>query len=189
MSRTVMMYVFAPAAIAFSLLCNAQSPAVVADKLYAEFDQTLANHDLNRLLSFFDPSCTSTDEKGKQMPFAEQRKQMTDTFNNAQIKNFNGLHRIKQVRLEGGHMIVDYESELHFQYQDQKAGWEPVIQMTSGEETWQKKGDQWKLVAIHVLRSNMGVDPQYAAQRQQELRKRLDAIQNMEISVFGRSHY
>lgn len=177
MSRTVMVSVLTLAAMALSLACSAQPPTIVAEKLYDQIDQSWANHDVKQLLAFYDPSFTSVDVKGKRSSFADLRKQQTALFGNPQFRNFNRKTTLKDVQLQAGRMVVYYGNETHYQYHDQKAGWESLINTTSAEATWQKTGDQWKLVMIHALRENTSLDPQWAAARRQDLQNRLEAVQ------------
>ncbi|MBO0722706.1 MAG: hypothetical protein J2P41_17920, partial [Blastocatellia bacterium] len=116
---------------------------VTAQKLYDQIDQSWANHDVNQLLGFYDPSFTAVDTKGKRIGFAAFRKLETDLFDNAKLRNFNRKTTIKDVQLEAGRMVVYYGIEMHFQYQDQQVGWESLIDTASSEATWQKMGDQW----------------------------------------------
>ena len=188
MTRTVTTSALAFAAMALTLACSiskgastvdespAQTPTIVAQILYDQYDQSFSNHDVKQLLDFYDPSFTLVDVKGKRIGFAEYRKQETDTFNNAQLRNFKKKTTIKDVQLQRSQLVVYYEAEMHFEYQDQKSGWESLIQTSSGETTWQRTGGRWKLVMGHVLRTNLGLDPQWAAMRRQQLENSLKAV-------------
>jgi len=143
----------------------------------------VGNHDVNQVLSFFDPSFTEIDEKGKHIGFADYRKQETDVFSSAQFKNFNRKTTVKDVQLEAGRMVVYYEAQTHFQWQHPKYGWELWINTLSAEATWQRRGDQWKLVISHVLRANTGMDPQWAAMSHAETMNKLKAVQHAADSV------
>ena len=182
MSRALMIFAHATM-IALSLACSAQSPNnihsapnIEAQKLYDRYDQSWGNHDLNQVLSFHDPSFTAVDAKGKRVGFADYRKQVTDTFGNPKLRNFNKKTTIKDVQLQAGRMVTYNQVELRLQYQDQNAGWEPIIITSSLEETWQRKGSEWKLVASHVFRVNTTLDPQWAAMRQQQLLNSMKAV-------------
>lgn len=181
MSRTVPISVFAIAAMALSLACRselqAQSPTIVAEKLYDQYDQSWANHDLKQVLDYYDPSFTMVDAKGKRLGYADLRKQQTDTFYNKQIRNFERKTTIKDVQLQAGRLVVYYAVEMRFQYQDQKSGWETLLDTSTGEATWQKTGDRWRLLTGHVLRASLGLDPQWAAARRQQLENNLKAVQ------------
>ena len=191
MSRTVT--ISALAAMALSLGCSTaqvsdelhgQSPTIVAQKLYDQYDQSWVNHDLNKMLSFIDPSYSATDESGKHMGFAEYRKQQTGLFHDATLRFVGRKTTIKDVQQpQPGRIVVYYESEVHIQHQRPQVGWEPYIMTGSVEATWQKSGDQWKLVTNHILRTSTTLDPQYAASRQQDLQNRLRAVQHAGDSV------
>lgn len=182
MFRKVTPFGLALAAMALSLVCSAQTPTVVAEKLYDQIDQTWANHDVKQLLAFLDSSFTEVDEKGNHSGFAEYSKNATDLFANAKVKNFNSRTTIKDVQLQAGRMVVYYNSELHFQLQS-SSGWEPVIAINSAEDTWQKTGDKWKLVSNHVLRSSTGVDRDWLIMKHQEDMNKLNAVQHAADSV------
>jgi len=178
MSRTVKASMFALAALALSMACSAQSPTIIAQKLYDQVDQSWANHDLNKVLSFLDPSYTTIDATGKRISYAEFRKQTTDNFHDPALRIISMKTTVKDVQQpQPGRIVVYFDAETHIQHLRQQVGWEPYTITGSAESTWQKMGDQWKLVANHVLRTNTTLDPQYAASRQQQLQDRLRAIQ------------
>ncbi|MBO0862851.1 MAG: nuclear transport factor 2 family protein [Chloracidobacterium sp.] len=167
-----------------SLACCAQNPTtaaqenptIVAQKIYDEYDQSWANHDLNQMLGFFDPTFIAVDTKGKRIGFEDFRKQQTDIFNNAKLRNFNKKTTIKDVQLQAGRMVIYYQVETHFQYKDQTLGWESLIDTTSAESTWQRTRDRWKLVMIHALRDNIILDPKWEAMKRQEIQALGDKI-------------
>ena len=74
MSRAMMIRMLVTT-LALSAACSAQAPRVTAQILCDQWDQSYANHDLNRALAFVDSSLVSTDERGRRVTFAEFRKQ------------------------------------------------------------------------------------------------------------------
>lgn len=188
MYRAVTISVLALAAMALSMACgsqsaSAQSPTVVAEKLYDQLDQSFSNRNLDQLLSLCDPSFTLIDANGKHKAFADFRKQLADVFNNDKYRNFDRKTTIKDVQMQAGRMVVYVGTETHFQYRDQKLGWEPAIDSMSTEATWQRKGGQWRLVLLHELRGQTRVDPQWAALKAKEYLKRAESDQHVAESV------
>ena len=51
-------------ALAFSVVCSAQAPKVIAQELCDRLDQANADGDLNRVFGFYDSSFVSTDPQG-----------------------------------------------------------------------------------------------------------------------------
>jgi hypothetical protein len=168
MFRTTMMICVLATTLAVSVnSCYAQAPRVIAQKLYDQLDQALANHDLNRELGFYDSSYVETDVQGKHMAFAEWRRQEEQYF--PLFRNINPSTTVEDVQLEAGRMVVYVKSEWHFEYHDQRYGWVPKIFNGTAEDTWERKGGQWKLVQTHNLRAKMQVDPKWLELQKQSL--------------------
>lgn len=182
MFRKVTLFGFALAAMALSLICSAQTPSVVAGKLYDQIDQTWANHDAKQLLALLDPSFTVVDEKGNHKGFAEYSKMANDLFANEKFKNFSSKTTIKDVNMQAGHMVVYYSQDLHYQLQS-TSGWEPVLTSSSQEDTWQKTGGSWKLVSNHVIRLSTAVDRDWLVMKHQEIMNKLGVVQHAADSV------
>jgi len=62
-------------------------------------------------------------------------------------------------------MVVYAKSESHFEFHDKSSGWVPMISKSSGESTWERKGDQWKIVRTTYLHYDVQVDPEYVKQQ------------------------
>lgn len=145
--------------LALSVSCSAQSPRVMAEKLYDQLNQAFANHDLNQMLSFFDSSFVSTDARGKRVEFTEFRKNWEQAF--AKIRHMNPSTTVKDVQLEAGRMVVYSKTEMHYELRTPGKGWVPQIIASSGEETWARRGGEWKLVRGRIFRTVLQVDPKW----------------------------
>jgi hypothetical protein len=164
--------------LTLSIACSAQAPNVVAEKLYDQLDQAFANHDLNQLLAFLDPSTlVAIDVRGKRSAFGEYRKQMEQWF--AQARNINANTVVKDVQLEDGRMVVYLKSETRFEFHDQRQGWVPQISTSSAEETWERKGGQWKVVLSKTLRGDTRVDPEWLAEKARLFQRSIDDARNI----------
>jgi len=64
-------------------------------------------------------------------------------------------------------MVVHYESEMRYEFNDQRDGygWVPEIYKPTGEETWERKFGKWKLVQSTISRIEVQVDPKWQAER------------------------
>jgi hypothetical protein len=51
--------------------------------------------------------------------------------------------------------------EVHYEYHHREKEWVPQIFTLSDEDTWERKGDQWKLVRRVTYRADNRVDPEY----------------------------
>lgn len=162
---------------------NSEPVNIVAEKLYDQIDQSYSNHDVKKLLDFYDPSFTLIDEKDKHIDFAEYRKQVTIDFENEQLKNFYKKTSIKDARLQEGRLVVYFDSTTRFEFRDPRYGWENWINLASTETTWKKTGDQWKMVNSHTLKASSGIDPQWFAQHRQDLQNQIRGIQRAADSV------
>jgi len=151
---------------------NVTAQNVTAQKLYDQMDQSVARHDLNQMLSFYDSTYVFINERGKRVGFAESRKQLEQWFPRA--RNINSSTRIENVKLEAGRMVVYVKGEMHYELHDQNLGWVPQIVKVSGEDTWESKGGQWKLVLAKLLRIDMIADPEWMASQ-----KGQKSIQNL----------
>jgi len=171
MSRTMMICMFATT-IAVSVACPAQTPRVIAQKLYDQLDQSYANHDLNRVLGFYDSSFVDTDAQGKRVAFAVWQRQEEQIF--PLFRNINPNTTVESVQLEAGRMVVYVKSEWHFEFHDQRDGWVPKIFNGTAEDTWERKGGQWKLVRGHTLRAKTQVDPKWEAEKNAMRQRAID---------------
>ena len=129
-------------------------------------DQANADRDLNRVLGFFDSSYVDTDWRGNRLGFAEFREQVEQNF--PHYRRMSPSTTVEDVQLQAGRMVVSYKTESHFQFNVQRNGWTPMISKATGETTWEKKGDQWKIIRRTTLRYDVQVDPQWA-QAQMEI--------------------
>jgi hypothetical protein len=161
MSRAIMNCAVATVLTLSFSTCSAQAPNLTAQRLCDQVDQSVANHDLKQMLGFYDSTYVFIDERGNRVAFAKFRKQLEEWFPRA--RNISQSTRVQDVKLEAGRMVVYVKSEMHDELQDQRLGWAPQIVKVSGEDTWERKGGQWKLVLSKVLRTDMGFDPEWAA--------------------------
>ena len=59
-------------------------------------------------------------------------------------------------------MVVYYKSEEHYEVCNSRDGrWQPRIFGATGETTWERKGDQWKMVRGKTLRAETRLDPSW----------------------------
>lgn len=159
MSRATQIAAFA-ALVTLSFACRAQSPAMIAEQLYDQRDQSYDDHNLYRALSFLDPaSYVYLGAKGRRLSFAVTRDWMLKVFTLSQYRNFNQRTRVRAVQMRAGRMVVYFDKTLHCDAYVPRAGWVPVTQTTNGQETWARRGGQWKLVLTHTFRDNIVVDP------------------------------
>jgi hypothetical protein len=120
-------------------------------------NQSIANNDLSGQLGFYDSSFIKTDQRGHRTGFAEFRKQLEQA-----LHNFRRVHpstTVEDVRLEGDRMVVTYKDEWNFEFREQRYGWVPEIYKGSGQDTWERKGGQWKIVASTTFRAERHYDP------------------------------
>ena len=162
MSRAMMICILATS-LAVGAGCSAQTPRltprVLAQKLYDQLDQANAKHDLNQVLGFYDSSYVSTDQRGKREAYAEWRRGMEQAF--PLFRHVNPKTTVKDVQLEAGRMVVYTKSEWHFELYDQRNGWGPEIFIGKDEDTWEKKGGQWKLVRETSLHEDFPLHPKW----------------------------
>ena len=118
------------------------------------FDQAHANHDLNKVLGFYDSSFVGTDERVKRMAFVELHKQLEQGF--AVFRYMNPSTTVEDVQSQAGRMVVYWKTESHYEFNDQRGCrcWQPQIYKATGETTWERKGDQWKVVRSTTLRAD-----------------------------------
>lgn len=170
MSRATMLLSVLAAMLMLSLACRAQSPTVIAEELYDQWDQSYANHDLDQVLSFLDPSSyTLIDAKGKRLSFVQYRQSMLDLFTLSKFRSLNTSTEVRDVQEQAGRLVVYYKNEFHYEYHDQRQGWVPMIDTSTGLETWERKGSRWKVVMTRTLRDDLKVDPEWQAARLKEL--------------------
>jgi hypothetical protein len=146
---------------------SAQAPRVVAQRLEDQVDQSYANHDLNQVLGFFDSSYVLTDERGKRQTFVEFRKELEKTF--SRVRKMNSGTVVDDVQSEAGRMVVHWKGEMRYEanYEADNVhyGWVPMISKESGEDTWERKGGQWKLVRQTIDRADKQFDPSWVKAR------------------------
>jgi ketosteroid isomerase-like protein len=152
--------------LALSVGCSAQAPRVIAQKLYDQWDQAYANRDLNHLLGFYDSGYVSTDVRGKRLAFAEFRKELEHEF--AVYKRMNPRTTVEDVQLKAGRMVVCYKNEMRFEFHDRRLGWVPEVYKATGETTWERKGDQWKMIRSTTLRADAQVDPRWLEENKKD---------------------
>jgi hypothetical protein len=145
--------------LALGVGCFAQAPRTIAQQLCDQFDQSLANHDLNQILGFYDPSYVLTDERGNRATFAGVRKELEQDL--PKLRRMNQKTTVEDARLEADRMVVNYKSEMHYELRDQRNGWVPQISNSTGEQIWEKKGGHWKLVRSTTFRMDVQVDPKW----------------------------
>ena len=160
MSRGMMICVLATS-FAVSVGCSAQAPRVIAQKLADQFDQANANHDLYKVLGFYDSSVIGTDERGKREALAEMRKRLEEGL--PHYRHIRATTVVQDVQLEAGRMVVYSKSEMHFEFLRKHNCWVPEIFNGSGSETWERKGDQWKIVRWTSFREDTQIDPNWAS--------------------------
>jgi len=129
---------------------------VIAQKLYHQMDEAYANQDLNQVLGFVDLSIIITDERGKHRTPAEFRRQLERVFTGS--RRMNPTTILQDVQLEADRMIVHYKGEMHFESHDPFGDCIPMISEEAGEDTWQRRGDRWKLVRSTISRDDIHVD-------------------------------
>jgi len=140
---------------------NAQAPNATAQKLYDQVDQSTDSHDLKQMLGFYDSTYVYIDERGKRVAFAELRRGLEQWLSRA--RNINSSTRVQDVKLQADRMVVYFKGELHQELHDQNLGWVPQTVKVSGEDTWERKGGQWKLVLSKASRVDTVVDPEWMA--------------------------
>lgn len=153
--------------LAVTVACSAQVPKVISQKLYDQLDQAIANNDLSRLLGFYDSSFISSDQRGNRLAYAEWRRKIEKAL--PLFRRIDPRTTAEDVQVEGNRMVVYYKSEWSFEFHDQRYGWIPEISKETGEDTWERKGGQWKLVRETVFRVERQVDPTWAAREKQSL--------------------
>lgn len=174
MSRAAMIFL-AAATLILTCACSAHAdqpncacparadlaPKVIAEKLYDQLDQSWINRDANQLTSLADPaSFVSIDEHGNRHTFADARKDYQEFF--GKLRNVHANSAIKDAQIQGSRLVVYVTTENHFEFQGPK-GWGSEIRTWSGEESWEQKGGQWKLVQSKTLKSQMMLDPEWVA--------------------------
>src|SRR5215471_16360585 len=155
--------------LALSVGCTAQAPRVIAQKLYDQLDQAIAKNDLSGQLGFHDSSFINIDQRGKRTGFTEWRKQLEHA-----LPNFRRIHpstTVGDVRLEGDRMVVTYKDLWYFEFHEQRDGWVPEIYKGSGEDTWKRKGGQWKIVASTTFQAERQFDPVWVELQKSAYRK------------------
>ena len=143
--------------LAFSVVCSAQAPKVIAQELCDRLNQANADRDLNRVFGFYDSSFVSTDEQGKSESFAEMRKRWEQEF--PLFRNMSQSTTVQDVQLEAGRMVVNYKMEMSYELRSQRDGWIPYTYKETGEATWEKKAGQWKMVGATTFRAETQRDP------------------------------
>lgn len=139
----------------------AQSPKIAAEKLLDQYDQAWANHDVNQLLDFYDSSFVYVDVKGERTDYATFRKKATEIFNSKQLRNFKRKTTIKDLQTQAGKMVIYYEEDSRYESVEKNLGWAPLIVSGSGEATWQRTANRWKLVYVKELRQDRQIDPKW----------------------------
>jgi hypothetical protein len=151
--------------LALSVGCSTQPPEEIAESLCAQVDQAYANQNVNQVLGFYDSSYVKIDHLGKRMTFEELRKFTEWEF--AFVRNMNLRTTVEGVQLEGGRMVVYYEREMHFEFNDQRNGdgWVSQTDKSTGEETWERKSGKWKLIRSTISSRDVEVVPKRQAER------------------------
>jgi hypothetical protein len=173
MSRAIVICLLT-ASLAVSVDCSAQAPKVIANKLYAQWDQATASNDLSRMLGFVDSSYIDTDQRGNRAAYAEWRKKLEQAL--PLLRRVSAKTTVEDVQLEGNRMVVYTKSEMHFEFHEQSYGWVPEIYEGSGEDTWERKSGQWKLVRGTTFRAVRQADPNWAAREKRSLDDARDII-------------
>jgi ketosteroid isomerase-like protein len=156
---------------------NVTAPNATAQKLYDQADQATNSQDLNKMLSFYDSTYVFIDQRGHRVGFAESRKQLEQWL--SRTRNINSSTKIQDVKLQADRMVVSLQGELHDELHDERLGWVPQIVKVSGEDTWERKGGQWKLVLSKVSHVDTVVDPAWRASQkgQKSIQDLVDACQ------------
>ena len=169
--------------LAFSVGCFAQAPRVIAQKLYDQLGQAHANQNLNRVLGFYDPSYVGIDAQGKRSGFAELRKETEQGF--AVFRHLNPSIIAEDVQLEAGRMVVYWKSDWRYEFYDKRycGCWEPHIYNATGEDTWERKDGEWKVVRTTAVRSHDQVDPKWVEVQTEIVRNHYEAAKKVAEST------
>jgi hypothetical protein len=169
--------------LALSVGCFAQAPRVIAQKLYDQLGQANANQNLNQVLGFYDSSYVSTDVQGKRAGFAELRKEKEQGF--AVFRHMNPSTIVEAAQLGAGRMVVYYKTETHYEFNDQRycRCWAPQIYTATGEDTWERKGGEWKLVQSKVFRADTQVDARWAEEQKAIINNHYEAAKRVAESM------
>jgi hypothetical protein len=160
------------------------SNSVVVEKLYDQIDQALANTNIDGYLSFFDPDrYVFVDEKGKSMSFVEYVEMTRKNLGNA--RNIDETTKIKDVQTDNGRMVAYIEQVVRFEFNDPQGKWIPMNATSTSEDTWEKKGVEWKLVSSKTLRLRSAVDAQWLADQKKIIDRWNSAIYLCNLSANG----
>jgi len=141
-----------------------QAKIIAVEKAYDQYFQALADHNLDKTLSFFDPSYELINAQGKRIEYSQMVVLFKDHFKTTRANN--GLFTLKDVRVTGDKIDVYIESEYRYEiYNDEYEDWVAMLVTCKSEAVLQKKHGELKLVKERTLRSNSQVDPQYIAER------------------------
>jgi hypothetical protein len=160
------------------------SNSVVVEKLYDQIDQALANSNIDGYLSFFDPDrYVFVDEKGKSMSFVEYVEMTRKNLGNA--RNIDETTKIKDVQSDNGRMVAYIEQVVRFEFNDPQGKWVPMNATSTSEDTWEKKGAEWKLVSSKTLRLRSAMDAQWLADQKKIIDRWNSAIYLCNLSANG----
>ena len=162
---------------------SGHSTRVIAQKLYDQLGQANANQNLNQVLGFYDSSYVGTDAQGKRSGFAELRKETEQGF--AAFRHMNPRIIVEDAQLKAGRMVVQYKTETHYEFNDQRycRCWQPHIYRATGEDTWEKKASEWKLVRSTSFSAHDQVDPKWAAEQKAIINNHYEAAKRVAESM------
>jgi hypothetical protein len=103
----------------------------------------------------------------------------------ADQRNIDQTTKIKDVQTENGQIVAFIEHVERFDFNDPKLKWIPMNATSTSEETWEKKGAEWKLVLTKTLRLRVAVDEQWLAERKKIIDRSNSSIYLCNLSPNG----
>jgi ketosteroid isomerase-like protein len=139
-----------------------QAEKIAVEKAYDQHYQALADRDLDKVLSFFDPSYELIDAQGKRIKYSQIVALFKHHFKITRTNN--GVFTLKDVRVNGDKIEAYIEDEYRYEiYKEEYSEWVVMLATSKFEAVLQKKGGKLKLMKEKVLRTHRQMDPQWVA--------------------------
>lgn len=123
---------------------NTSAAAInAARQIESQLDQVWMNHDVNRLLSFFDQNTVWLTNGGR-TTLAQEAPNFRQAFSS--LRNVRSSTVVTSAAVQNGNLIINFTGQRTYDFFVQQHGWIPNRDSIVGQDIWTMKGGQWKLV-------------------------------------------
>jgi hypothetical protein len=164
MQRFVLLFAFALIGLGSGMASAGGPPdAVEIEKSYDQIGQAMADHNIEKFMSFFD---SNVDIEVPQ-PGNSQPGKHTYTDHKGDIESLFKVSRkavvtntIKNVSVDGNKASVYLELKIRSEMLVSE-NWMPAIITRKFDDVWEKKNGTWKIVSSKLLTQNAEPDPKW----------------------------